>query len=279
MASCITPLGVKNKMTKETIAVPCGKCPNCIKRKVSAWSFRLMAEEKISTSAHFVTLTYNSKYVPLTKKGFMQISKNDLQLFFKRLRKRSKNKIKYYAVGEYGGNTLRPHYHIILFNADPADVDYAWHIEDDKGVRHSIGQTHFGSVTGASIGYTLKYISKKGKIPLHKNDDRTPEFSLMSKKLGACYITAKSKKFHHADLQNRMYVQTADGKKVSMPRYYKDKIYEQQQRKAIGYFQRQQQIKEQLMCELDPNYVHNKVEADKAAFKKMEKDATKADRI
>lgn len=266
-------------MTKETIAVPCGKCPNCMKRKVSAWSFRLMQEEAISSSAHFVTLTYNTKYVPITKKGYMQVSKRDLQLFFKRLRKRSKNKIKYYAVAEYGGRTMRPHYHVILFNADPIDVIHSWVYEDAKGVRHTIGETHFGTVTGASIGYTLKYISKKGKIPLHQNDDRHPEFSLMSKKLGACYITAKSKKYHHADLQNRMYVKTADGKKVSMPRYYKDKIYGEQQRKAIGYFQRQQQIRKELICENDPNYIHNKVEADKAAFRKMQADATKLDKI
>ena len=26
--------------------------------------------------------------------------------------------LKYYAVGEYGGQTKRPHYHIVIFNAD-----------------------------------------------------------------------------------------------------------------------------------------------------------------
>lgn len=32
-------------------------------------------------------------------------------------------------------------------------------------------------------------------------------------------------KWHKADLNNRMYCTTSDGKKISMPRYYKNKLY------------------------------------------------------
>lgn len=177
MAECITPFTVKNKLTNESQAVPCGKCPACYARRVSQWSFRLMQEEKQSQNAHFITLTYDTKYVPITANSYMQLNKADVQKFLKRLRKRSTGElpgIKYFCVGEYGGKSLRPHYHIVMFNVQIEHIQGAW----DRG------SVHYGSVTGASVGYTLKYMSKKSKIPMHRNDDRQPEFALMSKNWG-----------------------------------------------------------------------------------------------
>lgn len=177
MAECLTPFTVTIKTTGEQIPVPCGKCPECLARRTSGWSFRLMQEDKQSLSSHFLTLTYDTSKVPISKNGFMELSKRDLQLFFKRLRKKHKAEvpIKYYAVGEYGGKTKRPHYHIILFNAELSTIQSAW----------NNGQIHYGAVTGASVGYTLKYMMKPPSRPMHKNDDRTREFSLMSKSSAA----------------------------------------------------------------------------------------------
>jgi len=107
----------------------------------------------------------------------MSLCKRDFQLFIKRLRKSTngsdRTQIKYYAVGEYGGHTKRPHFHAIMFNTDITLLQNAW----------QKGQLHYGSVSEASVGYTLKYMFKKGQIPAHKNDDRVPEFALMSKDL------------------------------------------------------------------------------------------------
>lgn len=176
MASqCLMPLDIINKATGKLERVPCGKCANCRKRRVSAWSFRLLQEEKVSTSAHFITLTYDTATVPITRNGYMSLKKRDVQLFLKRLRKAhsgsASSGIKYYGVGEYGGKTKRPHYHIILFNIDVELVQTAW----------KWGQIHYGNVCGASVGYTLKYMCKEKQIPMHCNDDRIPEFALMSK--------------------------------------------------------------------------------------------------
>jgi hypothetical protein len=247
--ACITPFSVKNKISGETIPVPCGKCPNCKKRRISGWSFRLMQEYKVSNSAHFITLTYDTKNAPITKKGYMNLNKRDLQLFFKRLRKRHEKgtKIKYYACGEYGGKTYRPHYHIILFGADINFISQAW----------DLGHVHYGTVNEASVGYTLKYISKNNKIPLHQNDDRQKEFSLMSKGLGKNYMSKAMIKWHKNDLDNRFYVNLTDGKKIAMPRYYKDKIYTDDERKRVAFFTRLrmiQQIKKEL--QLNENYFH-----------------------
>ncbi|QCQ85117.1 replication initiator protein [Blackfly microvirus SF02] len=219
---CINPISLKGPER----TVPCGKCMECRKRKVSGWSFRLMQEDKISTSSHFITLTYDTNKVPITNKGYMSLEKRDLQLFFKRLRKshiKNSGTIKYYAVGEYGGKTWRPHYHIILFNADIKLIQSAW----------NNGQVHYGNITEASVGYTLKYISKPGKIPQHKKDDRQKEFTLCSKKLGANYLDGGLPEWHKSDLENRCYTNLTDGKKGAMPRYYSDKLYTKEEKERI----------------------------------------------
>lgn len=256
----MTPFTVTDKLTNTKMGVPCGKCPACFARRTSQWSFRLMQEEQQSSSAHFITLTYDTKHVPITKNGFMGLAKRDVQLFLKRLRKLNPEKLKYFAVGEYGGRTKRPHYHLILFNAAIDTIQPAW----------NLGDVHYGTVGGASIGYTLKYMSKVSKIPMHANDDRLPEFGLMSKKLGANYLTDAMRAWHLADPDKRMYVNLLDGKKIAMPRYYKEKVYTEEQRKKIGLATRAEMLKatDKLIAD-DPMYFRNKFQAHQAAFHKM----------
>jgi hypothetical protein len=115
---------------------------------------------------------------------------------------------------------MRPHYHLIIFNADKEKVELAWSLN-----KKPLGTIYIGEVNEASIGYTLKYMTKKGKIPMHYNDDRLKEFSLMSKGLGSNYLTKEMIKWHRKDLEKRMYCNLPGNKKIAMPRYYKEKIY------------------------------------------------------
>jgi len=265
----MTPVIIQQKEYARTIPVPCGRCPACYKRRVSSWSFRLMQQEKIAETAYFITLTYDTKHVPITDKGFMGLAKRDLQLFFKRLRKSQDAKkahrnwqgphspIRYYACGEYGGKTRRPHYHIIIFNAKLELIQPAW----DKG------QVHYGVVTGASVGYCLKYMSKVSKIGKAEWDDRIPEFALMSKGLGANYLTPQIVNWHRKDLMNRMYCNLQDGRKVSMPRYYKQKLYKWYELNMINEHVTLQRIEKQ---EKNPVNVRDHSEAIKSSFKRME---------
>lgn len=268
MGSCLTPFAVKIKkgitMSNETIGVPCGKCPECLKRRVSGWSFRLREEFKRATTAHFITLTYDTIHVPITTAGYMSCRKDDAQKFLKRLRNLYRHMeepptIKYYLAAEYGGRTNRPHYHAIIFNVpDPYDIDKAW----------GLGSVHFAPVNAATIGYTLKYMDKPKKIPAHRNDDRLPEFGLMSKRLGDNYINPDTIHYHHADLQNRCYLTIEDGKKIAMPRYYKQKIYEDTQRKAIAWHaHKTSEIRLEKSLARAPDYYAKKFIADKEQFR------------
>lgn len=242
MAQCWYPYHVEQKFYTNQgdryIPVPCGKCPECLTRRASIWGFRLRKQEEISSSAFFVTLTYDDHHLNLcdviynknktevktgitriTKNGFMTLQKYDFQNYIKTLRNNLKSighdeKISYYACGEYGGKYRRPHFHAIIFNAPQRALEDAW----------TRGNTFIGTVTGASISYTVKYINKGTWKPLHKNDDRNPEFALMSKRMGANYLTPGTVDFHRNDL-TKAYVTLPDGIKMALPRYYKDKLF------------------------------------------------------
>lgn len=247
MAQCLTPFTKRNEKTMEIMDLPCGKCHECLSRRISGWSFRLMQEYNRATSAYFVTFTYNTDHVPITARGFMSLQKSHVQNFFKTLRnyatkhKYNQGKITYYLCGEYGSKTNRPHYHAIIFNAPINGIEKSW----------QYGDIHIGDVNEASVGYTLKYMCKDptNPIPAHKNDDRLPIFSLMSKGIGANYLTTAKKSWHKKDLQQRMYIPIADGKKIAMPRYYKEKIYNQTERSYIAKHIKSEKEKETPITE------------------------------
>ena len=90
----------------------------------------------------------------------------------------------------------------------------------------------------------------------------------MSKGIGDNYMTDKMVKWHKANLTDRMYCSLPDGKKVSMPRYYKDKIYSEMERKRISHFQKLEAIAEQQRLMIDENYFAEKAEADLFAFRR-----------
>lgn len=266
----MTPLTIRNQSDERgQVTVPCGNCELCFKRRHSAWSFRLMQEEKVSTSSIFITLTYDTSHVPITRNGFKTLDKTSVQKFMKRLRKAhtDDSKLKYYLVGEYGkGKTKRPHYHLLLFNADIKLVQPAW----------NLGHVHYGQVTGASIGYTLKYMTKVGtRIPMHRNDDRQPEFALMSKGLGISYINDKMINWHKADADNRMYCNLTDGRKITMPRYYKQKLYTDDERKKIGAATRQKLIEKEAQERANyvGDYDRDRTEAHLAGMAKLARKA------
>lgn len=230
--ACATPHFVDNPLYpydlsgKPQLPVPCGRCPDCKQKRTAQWVFRMKQEDKVSSSAYFVTLTYDTEFVPISPHGFMTLQKSDFQKYMKRLRKLHDKhiKIKYYAVGEYGSKTRRPHYHAIIFNADQKSIVDAWSVDG-----RPIGGVHVGDVNGNSIAYTTKYINKPKRIPEFAADDRVKEFSLMSKGIGKSFLTPQVRKFYKSDL-SRNFVVLDGGLKISMPKYFVDKIFDEEEK-------------------------------------------------
>lgn len=99
--------------------VPCGKCSECMKRKVKEWSTRILSM-LVDYEFFFFTLTYTEKDVPRNVFGDMVVCRKDITDFLKRLRISisrhiGKLPIKYFICSEYSPDKLRPHYHGILF--------------------------------------------------------------------------------------------------------------------------------------------------------------------
>lgn len=192
-------------------SLPCGKCLVCLANKRQEWIVRLYYEHRFSKGSHFVTLTYDWNHYP--KDG--RVSKREIQLFMKRLRKIN-DKLRYYAVGEYGSKGGRPHYHLLLFgNLDPETIRKAW----QKGI------THIGTVNSKSIAYCTKYVIQPKK---------DGAFALMSRgyAIGSQYLSDASVKWHRENDYNHCII---DGKKVKLPRFFKQKIwYDKEELKRIS---------------------------------------------
>lgn len=105
--------------------IRCGKCLGCRMDKSKEWANRCLMELQYHQEAYFLTLTYDDQHVPITyypdpetgeAQPALTLRKKDFQAFMKRLRKRCEpDKLRFFACGEYGGQTHRPHYHAIVF--------------------------------------------------------------------------------------------------------------------------------------------------------------------
>lgn len=221
---CLHPIPLK-KPTGELYSVNCGKCVACLQNRRYDWVFRMKNELKRNDFAYFITLTYEDTTLPKIQ-GVPQLWKRDLQLFFKRLRKISDLKFRYYAVGEYGSQTFRPHYHAILFVSGDGrsyERDYisrvitlAWSYHGQQ-----IGIIDVGTCTDASISYVAKYVTTKQDV----NDWINPPFALMSRKpaIGENYLSPAVKHYHK---ETKNFFAISDGRKIRLPRYYKDRIFD-----------------------------------------------------
>lgn len=206
--------------------VPCGKCMPCKIQKVSEWSTRMMFEAETSGSAYMITLTYNNKSRP----ELNSIWKRDVQLFLKRFRKETGQKVRYFCCGEYGSKTDRPHYHMILFGWKPPVDDLTYLKTTKKGSRlfssatvartWTAGFNSLGAVNRHSCRYTAKYLYKDynngfipdgvSSVPLRQNP-----FLLVSKGLGKDWLY-DNQRFVKAQLGL-----TVNGVRTCLPRYFK----------------------------------------------------------
>lgn len=248
------------KRIESFIEIPCGHCIGCRLKYSSDWASRCMLELKDHEKACFLTLTYNDEHLPLpnqiidsdgvvTDSPVHPLVKRDLQLFFKRLRKAfSEDKIRYFACGEYGGTSMRPHYHIILYGVDFSDdrkvknvskEGYIYYTSDILSKIWTYGFHIITDVTFDSCAYVARYVTKKLNGPaadIYTNYNFPSEFSVMSRRpgIGRSYYDENKEDIYE---NQEIFISTdKGGKRLRPPRYY-DKLFD------IEYPERMDDIK------------------------------------
>lgn len=242
------------------ILTPCGKCLQCRIGRTAEWTIRLLHEKTCHEESCFITLTYDEDNLPANG----TLVKSDLQKFFKRLRKLIyPKKIKYFACGEYGPETLRPHYHAIIFGWEPKEV-YKSVGQRKSSVElqqtWSFGNHDFGFVEADSCKYVASYIEGKysGEMADIVYKKNIAPFSLKSLGLGKDYL------MKNADKIRENLCVTYRGKEVGLPRYYCNKLdlTEEEKREL-----RQRVIKKSKVYY---DYYESRKEVDLVSMKKME---------
>lgn len=213
--------------------VPCKKCPACLSNRARVWTSRLEDELSGYDKACFITLTYTEEQLSeiIDNYGSATLVKRHLQLFWKLFRqdiaKRFEGrKIRYFAVGEYGEQNERPHYHAIVFNLSPSEADSI--------IRNSWsrGFVCVGSCTVASIAYVSRYVMKKIFGPekaKYISTGRVPPFQSSSNRPGIGFNYLKNNWEH---LYRDGY-DVKSGQKVALPEYYKKFLFGEEEKQAI----------------------------------------------
>jgi len=186
-----------NPFLRDGLAFGCGQCLPCRINKRREWMHRIVLESTLHSDNAFVTLTYSDEFLP--DNGSLE--PRHLQLFLKRLRKKFEpHKLRFFAVGEYGEITERPHYHAALFgyptckegstrrNRNGAIVccDICRGVQSVWGSGDKpMGNIHLGSITPESAAYVCGYVTKKlTKEGDERLEGRKPEFARMSLRPG-----------------------------------------------------------------------------------------------
>lgn len=236
------------KVQSPWIQVPCGQCLECRVQSSRAWADRCVLHAKQYEHNYFVTLTYDDAFYP--KNG--SLSKRDYQLFMKRLRKKFPDvKISYLLSGEYGDKTMRPHYHMILFNCPLDDLSTRFKILDPKTKRlvtrdkpgkgehplfyshtihdawHYKGMISVGKFNYDTAAYISQYVTKKvnpKNAVMYKQLGIEPEFLAMSQGIAKQWMEEKDDLLYSFD--KIVIAEGGDTHLAAIPRYFDKKFKE-----------------------------------------------------
>lgn len=237
--------------------IPCGQCIGCRIRQREDWTTRieLEARDYPKEEVWFITLTYDDDHVPgmITKTGEIMrkvqytwkpgekgpssvqiLLYEDIQKFLKRLRKAYRGKLRYFVAGEYGEQTARPHYHMILYGWRPTDLENLYKIHHNGYYTSEwlknlwgMGQIQIAQAVPETYRYVAGYVTKKmyeidgKKANAYYELGQTKPFACMSLKPG---IGDKYYQEHKAEIWRQGYIQCTNGKKAQIPRYYEKQM-------------------------------------------------------
>lgn len=275
----------------EYINIPCGKCIGCRLDYSRQWADRCMMEAQYHEHNSFITLTYNDENLPdfnpkfdtdtgefIGYSSIHPLVKKDFQDFMKRLRDRVgyDTPIRYYACGEYGGRSLRPHYHAILFGYDFSDdrkllkrnfQNNNYYVSELLDSCWKKGYSMIANVDWHSCAYVSRYVAKKifKENDLYYKENVPNEFTVMSRKPGIGRQYYEDNKLDILKNQ-RIYISDSKGSKEIRPPKYYDRLFD------IEYPQEMEEIRNKRSS-ISKNNVKIKLEHTSKDFLGMLEDA------
>lgn len=249
------------------LQLPCRHCVGCRLAKSREWANRVVMEQLYYEESWFLTLTYDDEHLPSAfpvdsatgeiLSVHATLVKSDLQKFLKRLRFNSGQSIRYFASGEYGTQTYRPHYHLLIFGLHLDDLQVIKHNFDNQPYYTSdfiakcwpFGIHILGQVTWQSAAYVARYTMKKATYGIDSSFYRKagiePEFQVMSLKpaIGRRYFD------DHPEIFDFDYFNVSTpqgGRKIYPPEYFR-KLYKQSH--PVEAFNRSRNLRARLDVE------------------------------
>ncbi|UPW41697.1 replication initiator protein [Peromfec virus RodF8_19] len=242
---CLYPIFIKNKKylpnkknggfppacedyRTRFIPAECGECYECRKKKQREWCVRMLEELKENPNAYFWSLTIDDKNFNKLKKeakckDVNIIAKLAVRRLLERCRKLTGKSIKHWFITELGHeNTKRLHLH-----------GFTWGIATRNVIAEcwKYGFVYCGDyVNSRTVFYVTKYMLKKDK----KNADFKGKV-FASAGIGANFYNkndAYEKQLNH-DGSFKDYYRLQDGRKIALPKYFKNKILSEDERERL----------------------------------------------
>jgi len=132
-----------------------------------SWTVRLLLEKSAHIFTDFITLTYSEDRVP------DRLDPKHFERYIARLRKDTPGSVRYFCCGEYGGKTLRPHWHVLLFG----------HQYRSRGLFHAERHWEHGHLWSDEFNQTTAAYVARYSLKTSSIDDK-PQIIRMSRRPG-----------------------------------------------------------------------------------------------
>lgn len=221
------------------IEVPCGQCIECRQTKAREWQVRLAEEIKAHKYNYFVTLTFAPKELEeICKKTRLKecnaVAGHAVRHMLERWRKDHKKSIKHWLITELGHEgTERIHLHGLLFT----DEVLTFGEVDENNLRTwkywKYGHIYVGEyVNERTINYISKYITK-----IDTDHKGFVGQILASPGIGKQFLdrlkNVHNNMYDYVPRKAADFYRLENGCKVKLPKYYKNKLYTEDQREEI----------------------------------------------
>lgn len=254
------------------------------------WAARCVHEAQLHAENCFITLTYDEEHLPRRPTS---LNPDHLRNFFKKLRHTTGPGLRYYACGEYGDQTFRPHYHALLFGYDFRDKQLfkvrdqvRCYISEKLQKIWGKGFCTIGDLTPESAAYCARYTMKKvggehapyyySELDPYTGDliPIEPEFSRMSLKPG---IGAEWYKKYKDDVFPDDFI-VLKGKRMRVPDYY-DTLFEREfvgpvtpEHRGSKIIKNRRKDRAQAVGDNEPERLRVKEKVLKAKLKKLKRE-------